>query len=128
MKNSRITPKERGLLKGAIRRVFSRSDLRREALLTTMIPHKDPKRPRVTKWSTCSECKEFIPTYLMQVDHKNPIVPVDQSFEDMNFDDLIDRLWCNKEELRPLCKPCHLIKSKEENRLRRQFKKEKSKK
>ena len=127
MKNSRITPKERGLLKGAIRRVFSRSDLRKEALATTIVIHKDPKRARVTKWSICSECKEFTPTYLMQIDHKDPIVPINSTFEDMSFDVLIDRMWCPKDGLTPLCKPCHIIKTKAENKLRRQIKKEKKK-
>ncbi len=123
MKNPRLTPKERGLLKGAIRRVFSRSELRRKALEASMVDHHDPKRPRVTKWSICSECKLYIPTYLMQIDHSDPIIPIFRSFEEMTFDEVIERTWCEYEKLTPLCKDCHSLKTKAENKRRREIKK-----
>jgi hypothetical protein len=47
MNNPRVTSKERGLLKGAIRRVFSRSDLRRKVIELSRIDHTDSTRPRV---------------------------------------------------------------------------------
>lgn len=115
--------KERGLLKASIRRVFSRSDLRRQALEANSIIHTDPLRPRVTKWSWCSECGVIEPRYLMQVDHLEPLIPVTTALEDMTWDEVVDRTWCDINNLRPVCKPCHKAKTKEENKERRMFKK-----
>lgn len=128
MKNPRITKKEQGLLKGAINRVFSRSELRKQALERAAMPgHIDPNRPRVTKWSKCAECQKPEPQYLCQVDHIFPRVPIDSSFEDMTKDEFVDRTWCEVEQLQTLCKPCHKIKTKIEAKERRLIKKGKTK-
>lgn len=126
--NKRITNKERGLLKGAIRRVFSRSDLRKEALDAVTIEHTDTSRPRVKKWAVCPECKQYTPKYLMQVDHQEPIVPIDSSLEEMSWDEVVNRVWCERFNLRALCKPCHNVKTKDENKQRRRLKKERKSK
>ena len=124
--NPRISKKERGLLKGAIRRVFSRSEVRRAVVEASRIVYTDPARPRVTKLSMCSTCKQPVPTYLLQVDHVEPIVKVTETLEDLSWDELVNRIWCGEENLEPVCKPCHTIKSKAENALRRKHKKEMS--
>ena len=126
-KNPRITAKERGLIKGALRRVFSRSDLRKQALDASRVTHTDPSRPRVTKWSKCPNCEKFIPTYLMEVDHLLPVIPIDSSVQEIALDVLIDNIWCISDNLVAICKDCHKLKSKAENKLRRQLKKEKLK-
>lgn len=123
MTNSRMTPKERGLLKGAVRRVFSRSDLRRKIIQTVIINHSDPNRPRVKKWGRCTLCKLPTALYQMQVDHKDPIIPIDKTLEDMMWDEVINRAWCEENNLVPVCKPCHQLKTKEENKQRRKNKK-----
>lgn len=123
MANPRITVKERNLIKGALRRVFSRSDLRKEALSKSIVHHIDTTRPRVKKWSRCPQCNQATPTYQMQVDHKLPIIPVDSKLEDMNFDEVIDRIWCVSNNLVAICKPCHIIKTSSENKERRLNKK-----
>lgn len=126
MKNP-SSAKERGLLKGAIRRVFSRSELRRKVLTNSIIEgYYDADRPRVTKWSKCEECGKLEATYLMQVDHISPVIPISSSLEEMTWDELIDRQWCDASNLSVLCKPCHKIKTKEENKERRRLKREKS--
>ncbi len=118
-------PKERGLLKGAMRRVFSRSDLRRRALEQCRIRHSDPLRPRVTKWGYCLDCGTITPLYQMEVDHQEPLIPINKTLEEMEWSEVVDRLWCDVKNLRPLCKPCHKEKSKEENKERRLQKKAK---
>ncbi len=123
MNNPRISKKERGLLKGAIRRVFSRSDLRREVLNAAEIDHKDPKRPRVTKWVRCFKCKEPTPKYKAVVDHRDPLVPIHTALEDMSWDEVINRAWCDKNNLDILDQECHNIKTKQENKQRREIKK-----
>lgn len=116
--------KERGLVKGALRRVFSRSELRKQALASNDVTHSDPTRPRVTKWSYCSTCGTIEPRYLMQIDHEQPLVPIDKSLEDMSWDEVVERTWCDLDNLKPVCKPCHKEKTKVENKERRRLKKE----
>ena len=123
MKNPRITAKERGLLKGAIRRVFSRSELRKAAIAKNSIDHFNPDRPRVTKWSFCTECGTIDAQYLMDVDHREPVVPIDRSFADMSMDEALDRQWCELEKLDVLCSDCHDGKTAIENKERRRIKK-----
>lgn len=113
-----ITKKERGLIKGGIRRVFSRSDLRKSVIDGSRIDYKDANRPRVTKWSYCNGCDKFTPTYLMEVDHVIPIVPIGSSLEAMSWDDIVNRIWCDARNLRAVCKPCHKVKTKLETKQR----------
>lgn len=120
--------KERGLIKGAIRRVFSRSELRRKALDAALVKdYNDPSRKRVTRWGRCAECKILTPLYLLEIDHKVPIVPIGSTLEEMNWDDVIDNIWCDERNLQAVCKDCHKAKTKEENAERRKIKKEKNK-
>lgn len=124
MKNPRLTKKEKGLLKGAIRRVFSRSELRKRALDKAIVKEfSDPSRKRVTRWGKCTSCNKMEPAYLLEIDHEEPVVPIDSSFEDMSIDELVNRIWCDERLLNPMCKSCHKLKSKEENKNRRLRKK-----
>jgi len=126
--NDRITKKERGLIKGCLRRVFSRSELRQRVLAKSiMVGYSNPERKRVTKWSKCATCERLDATYKMEVDHINPVVPIAIPFESMNIDDVIDRIWCQEHLLQVLCETCHDTKTKEENAERRRFKKERVK-
>lgn len=119
------TAKERGLLKGAIRRIFSRSELRRRALDRALVEdYHDPSRKRVTRWGRCTECQKMEPSYLLEIDHELPIVPVGSSLEDMSWDQVIDNVWCDERNLKAMCKPCHKEKTKAENKERRRIKKE----
>lgn len=126
--NSRITPKERGLLKGAIRRVFSRSELRRKVIDAAVIEHSDPKRPRVTKWCRCFICLNPTAKYQTQVDHVIPVIPINSSFEELGLDATADRTWCDEENLQAICESCHDIKTKQERKARKEAKNGQSRK
>lgn len=123
--NPRITAKERGLIKGAIRRAFARSDLHRQVVDASRIDHSDPNKPRVKKWSRCNVCKSPVPTYLVCIDHIEPIIAVDSSFEDQGADITIDRTWCIVEKLQAICPACHDVKSSIEREHRKKNKKAK---
>lgn len=125
--NPRITKKERNLLKGCIRRTFSRSELREKAVAASRVDHYDPERKRVKKWSICPECQVLTPTYKMEVDHVDPIIPVNGSFEDMTLDEVVDRTWCPENKLKAKCSDCHEIKTKAENKERKRIKEERKK-
>lgn len=118
--------KERNLLKGAIRRVFSRSELRRKILDDALVKdYSDPSRKRVTRWGRCASCKQLEPAYLMQVDHKDPIVPIGSTLEEMSWDKVIDNVWCDERNLQALCRTCHTDKTKQERKERQKSKKAK---
>lgn len=127
MNNPRMTKKEQNLVKGSIRRVFSRSELRRKTVELTVVEHKDPSRKRVKTWCKCPICKEFTPKSYMQVDHINPIIGINETLDSITWDTLVDRLWCEETNLLAICKDCHEKKTKEENKQRRKAKKESKK-
>ena len=126
--SSRITDKERNLIKGALRRVFSRSELRQKVIAKSVIPNYfDPNRKRVKKWSICPVCQKHTPTYQMQADHVIPLIPLDKTLKDLSWDEIVDRLWCKESNLQATCISCHKIKSKAENKERRLFQKQRKK-
>ena len=59
----------------------------------------------------CAKCKQLFPLTKVEVDHKKPVVS-DSGFT--NYEDYIDRLFCEADNLQVLCKPCHKAKSKVE--------------
>jgi len=122
MSNPRITAKEWGLLKGALRRVFFRSQLRKEALQRSIVDVTCANRPRVKKWSRCPVCDRLEPTYKMEVDHLEPLVPLNKTLQEMSMDDLVDRLWCDVHNLLAKCNDCHKLKTAAENKERRRLK------
>lgn len=123
--NPRITPRERGLLKGAIRRVFARSDLRRKVIEGAIIEHSDPSRKRVKTWVKCAVCSKPEAKSNVVVDHLIPVIAVNSSFEEQGADVTIDRTWSEESNLQPICPECHDIKTKAERKLRSQNKKRK---
>jgi 5-methylcytosine-specific restriction endonuclease McrA len=124
-KNPRITDKDLNLIKGGLRRVFSRSELRRSVLNSAKIDHWDGSRPRVRTWYKCELCGHRDNANNVQVDHIEPVVPLDRSLQNLDWEELINRLWCDPSNLQILCLTCHKEKSKIENKERRKLKKEK---
>lgn len=123
MNNPLITTKELGLIKGALRRIFSRSEHRKKVLEACTVPHTDENRPRVGKWGACAVCGEVTPRYLLVADHILPVVRITETLEQLPITLLIDRIWCSIDNLQPICKECHNTKSQAENRERRKYKK-----
>lgn len=120
--NSRLTSKDRNLIKGALRRAFSRSELHRRASERYRVEHFDPTRPRVKKWCWCASCGEVTPQWIMQLDHVIPVVPTGTKFEHMSLDETVDRLWCEEIHLQLLCATCHSIKTNAEKQQRKALK------
>lgn len=128
MNNPRITVKERNLVKGALRRVFSRSDLRRQVIDRSIArDYTDTTRPRVKTWCLCILCAQLIPKSYMVCDHVLPIIAIRETLSDLSWDELIDRLWCSEQNLMAICESCHKVKTLAENKLRRKYKKESKK-
>lgn len=117
--------KEKNLLKGLIRRLFARSDLRKEALARTAIVHSQPDRPNVTKWGFCEMCGLIEAQYLLEVDHVSPLIELHRELSDYEWSELIDRQWCDPSNLMVLDKDCHRKKSAVETIIRAEFKRKK---
>jgi 5-methylcytosine-specific restriction endonuclease McrA len=105
---------------GAIRRLFSRSQLVKDVRLKAQCKKKGPRGGKTYKCASCHKC---FPAKSTQVDHINEVVPLNRAASDMSLDEWVDRLWCDSNNLQVLCKECHSAKTKSENVLRRMFKK-----
>lgn len=59
----------------------------------------------------CAICTNEYPASEIQVDH---ILPVITSAGFTTWDDYIERMFCDKENLQVVCIPCHKIKTDKE--------------
>lgn len=125
MHNPRISKKERNLIKGAIRRVFSRSELRSQVIEDSIVAgYYDTKRKRVKTWCKCQLCGELEAKSNMQVDHILPVIPLHLSLEEITLDTLIERIWCDRANLQAICVGCHDVKTAAERKERGRLKRE----
>lgn len=99
--------KDRNLIKSALRRAFTRSDIYRGVAAAARVPHYDPDSPRCLKYSKCAVCLKIEKTWKTEVDHLDPVVPVTKTLEQMDMDELVARVFCAKDRLRVLCHFCH---------------------
>ena len=104
-------------IRGSIRRMFSRSPVVREVLMQGRREvskyNKDgslAKKPAVQY--QCEVCNEWVSSTKMAVDHKIPVISVENGFIDWNT--FVERLFCAKENLQRICDPCHDAKTLKE--------------
>ena len=123
-------------IRSAIRRTFSRSPLVQEVIKSVRSEHdqfnKDGslgKRKAVRY--TCANCGRKFMRKDIAVDHVEPVIPLDREFS--SWDDFVDRLFCDEDNLQVLCSykikdkgkhgdklSCHHQKTQEERKLRKQ--------
>lgn len=104
-------------IRGALRRVFSRSPVVREVLMEVRreVPRYNKDKSRSKKDAVeyrCAVCNEFASSTKISVDHIIPVISTDKGFTDWNM--FIDRLFCSKKELQPICHTCHKRKTNAE--------------
>jgi 5-methylcytosine-specific restriction endonuclease McrA len=51
-------------------------------------------------------------------DHIEPVVPIGMKQQEMSYDDLVESMFCDSDNIQILCKECHDDKTKEENERR----------
>lgn len=61
---------------------------------------------------TCAKCSKHFVATDVQVDHIHPVVDPKKGFT--TWDNFIERMFCEIENLQVLCKPCHKIKTDQE--------------
>lgn len=119
-------------IRSALRRAFSRSPIVKEVLMDGRreIPKLNKNGKRSKKDSVqyqCQTCSNWVASTKINVDHVDPVVPTDGSFDSQNPDwnMYIRRLWCSKSNLYRICKNCHDAKSAFESEIRKQIRKQK---
>ena len=85
-------------------------------------PRNEVKRRCKTKdkagWWTCELCKRQ--TERIEIDHIRPVVKPEDGFTDWNS--YIASKFVSADMLQGLCHECHQVKTKEENKIRREVK------
>lgn len=115
-----MTGDDKRLIKSALRRAFTRSDLHKSIIDSTRTTNYfDNNRPRVKKWSICPFCEHFTPTYKVEIDHINPVIPYNETIDDVSALQLLLRIFTHKSNLQALCEDCHLGKTAAERDFRR---------
>ena len=106
-------------IKGAIRQVAKFAPEVKEALEKSI--HPIIKGPKGGARFTCSKCKKVFERGEVQVDHIEPVIPVDKRTVDLDWNTIIKRMFCSSDNYQVLCKPCHKIKSDEERKERKKY-------
>lgn len=70
----------------------------------------NPKSGRIAQHFRCASCLSEFPAKQVQVDHIKPI-----GF-DKTWDEFIDGLFCEADNLQVLCVDCHKVKTQKEKR------------
>ena len=104
--------KDKSIILNAIRLSFRKSDIFKQALELSI--HPTIKGVRGGKLYQCRNCKNCFKAKEIQIDHIVSVVPKFTKRLDMSIADYAERLFCDISNLQPLCKPCHLIKTKKE--------------
>lgn len=126
MKFKEFPSRQRGLITKGIRDAFKRSDTYKECMNYARV-----EKPRYKKdgglakvpnvYFTCAECKTLNKQNQVQIDHIEPVIAIYERLEDLSLNDYAERV--HNTPVQVLCKACHDIKSKAENKERRLFKK-----
>lgn len=106
-------------IKSALRSASVRWPPRYETLADAFVGVKtNPKTGRQAKHYECAMCVGHFPQKDVQVNHKEPVIPT-SGFT--SWDEVIERLFCEKEGLEVLCKPCHKAITALENKERKEY-------
>lgn len=115
-----------GSVVSALKRVFSRSPLVIDFLKKNRreeIWHKKNGMQAQKKhvFYTCAYCKQEFNSNQVQVDHIEPVIPLNIPSKHLSYDTMIKRLFCDESNLQILCKAHHKEKSQKENATRKEW-------
>ena len=84
------------------------------------------KKARIDRGQyVCKKCEQIFKEKETEVDHREPVVPLDTPGKEQSMDEYVKRLFVEVEELDLLCKPCHKIKSSQEMSMRKFYRDQK---
>lgn len=103
------TARFHSFIKGALRSASQRWGPKFTVLNEAKTKKKTNKSTgRLAQHYKCASCKEEYVLKDVQVDH---IIPIG---EFVSWDQTVERMFCEKDNLQVLCKPCHKDKSQKE--------------
>ena len=104
-------------VKGGLRSISQRWPPKYECLNAACVGTRlNPESGRMAKHYLCASCQGLFVAKSVEVNHRIPVVPV----EGMDsWDGVISRLFCEREGLEVVCKPCHRAVTKQENEQRK---------
>lgn len=73
------------------------------------------KTGRLANHYKCSSCQDLFPAKEVNVDHINPVITPSIGFS--SWDEFINNLFCEEDNLQVMCKPCHNKKSLAEKQI-----------
>lgn len=111
------------LIKAALRKAFARCSVHRELVESTIMPegHSDPNRKQVKTWCRPPCCNQPEAKSYIQVDHLSPVQPLGVHIDEMTKEEIMARIFCDRANLKPICKKCHRLKTNAENAERRKL-------
>ncbi len=116
-----ISNKAKPYILDGFRKAFRYSSLYKDCLVKAR--HESPRfkkdgnlAKRLKVEYKCNTCMNLFSQKEINVDHINPVVPLDKTMNDMTLGEYYK--GCFTDVLQVLCKPCHKIKTKEENVIR----------
>lgn len=98
-------------IRAALRKLARYMPQKKECLRNSI--HPTEKGPRGGALFICNHCGLCFKGIDIEVDHIEPVVPINQ--EGMDWNTYIARLFCDISNLQVLCKECHRIKTNREN-------------
>lgn len=105
-------------IRSALRRTFVRWPPNYQSRNAARRPYTGPSKQQ--KWEyQCAICKSWFPMKHTQLDHANPCGQL-KSLDDLKG--FVERLFCEADGLRVLCKPCHNTITQDAARLLRETK------
>ncbi len=126
MKFSQIPVRQRGLITKGIRDSFKRDTKYNNCLKDARV-----EKPRYKKdgglakvpnvYFTCNHCKDLFKRGEVQVDHIKPVIATNEFLSEFTLNEYAASV--RDGDIQVLCKECHQVKSKAENKERRLFKK-----
>jgi len=101
-------------LRSTLRRAFLRYPIRQQCIRLNRKPYEGENKRQ--KWScTCEICGIYLKMTEVHVDHIEPIGQLKQFSDLQKF---TETLFCEQDNLRILCKPCHKVITKEQRKKR----------
>jgi len=130
---------EKRLVIGAIRRLFRQAPQFKEVHEASRVEvpkyNKDgglSKKPHVKR--TCEVCGELFSSTNIAIDHIEPMVPIHLTNDDLSYNEIVNKVICDKSNLQRICNPkkgkknkptflqfCHQKKTHKENFMRRKW-------
>jgi hypothetical protein len=97
-------------IKSALRSASSRWPPKYTAIQNAYVGTKvNVRTQRTAKHYRCNICEGHFPASEIQVDHIDPVIDPSVGFVD--WDTVIERMFCEVEGFQVVCKPCHKIKT-----------------